>query len=83
MNPNKKNAKNATEFSCKKCDFKCCKESDWNRHTFTSKHKILMNPNEKTPEKNYECNCGKKYKHMSSLCAHKKICNFIENKEVI
>jgi hypothetical protein len=33
-----------------------------------------MNPNEKMPEKNYHCDCGKYYKHMSSLCNHKKRC---------
>ena len=26
----------------------------------------------------YTCNCGKKYKHKSSLCKHKKSCNFKE-----
>lgn len=39
--------------------------------------KNLTNPNDFTPNyaKNaYSCHCGKVYKHMSSLCAHKKKC---------
>ena len=66
------------KFVCEICDFKCCKNSDWERHLLTAKHKKLTNPNNFTPnyaEKLYTCNCGKVYKHMSSLCAHKKKCN--------
>jgi hypothetical protein len=37
-----------------------------------------MNPNEKNADKNYPCHCGKQYKHMSSLCAHRKTCKFKE-----
>jgi hypothetical protein len=29
----------------------------------------------------YKCNCGKEYKHMASLCKHKKKCNFKEDDE--
>ena len=75
---NKKTPKNAEKFVCEICDFQCCKESDYNRHILTRKHEILTNPNEKTPknaEKVYQCDCGKQYKHMSSLCNHKKSCN--------
>ncbi len=78
MNPNFFTPKNAAKFECLECDFKCCKQSDWNRHVSTDKHKRLTNPNDFTPknaEKEYSCQCGKKYKHMSSLCAHKKKCS--------
>jgi hypothetical protein len=36
-----------------------------------------MSENSKTPKevKTYECKCGKKYKHSSTLYAHKKNCN--------
>ena len=77
--------KNANELKCEICDFKCCKQSNLNKHISTPKHKILMNPNGNVPDKNYECICGKKYKHMSSLCAHKKVCTYkeeIQNKEI-
>ena len=76
MNPNKKNAKKPDDFFCEICDFQCCKKCDWDRHLSTRKHKILTNPNEFNAEKVCVCECGKKYRHMSSLCAHKKKCTF-------
>ena len=82
MIPNAKTPENATKFFCINCDFKCCKESDFNRHNTTRKHIIRTNPNailtKKSAEKNFTCNCGKNYKHMSSLCNHKKNCNVQE-----
>jgi hypothetical protein len=75
--PNAKTPENAAKFICDACDFKCCKESNFNKHLLTLKHKIRTNPNEKVSEnaeKNYACACGKKYKHMSSLCNHKRLC---------
>jgi hypothetical protein len=78
MNPNKKNAENADFFLCEICDFHCFKKSNWTTHLSTRKHKILTNPNEKEAEKNFQCDCGKKYKHNSSLCAHKKKCNYTD-----
>ena len=78
MNPNFLAQKNASKFNCELCDFKCSKKSDWVRHTSTDKHQRLKNPNIFTPKnakKDYPCQCGKKYKHMSSLCAHRKKCS--------
>lgn len=74
--------KNAKIFFCDACDFKCSKQSNYNKHLLTRKHQILTNPNKKMPDDNteYKCICGKKYKHESSLCAHKKICDFHEKK---
>jgi hypothetical protein len=81
------NAKNAEKYCCSICDFKCIKKSDWSRHIYTLKHCRLTNPNEIAPlepRKIYECLCGKKYKHMSSLCAHKKKCdNNFKDKDMI
>ena len=67
---------NAKKFSCERCDFQCSKESNYNRHLMTRKHKIRTNMNEKLPKKaeQYHCNYGKKYKHASSLWNHKKNC---------
>jgi len=65
---------------CETCDFICSKPSDFNRHINTAKHKILQNTTENTtnyPQKNakaYTCECGKEYKHHSSLWNHKKKC---------
>uniref|UniRef100_A0A6C0AZS5 C2H2-type domain-containing protein n=1 Tax=viral metagenome TaxID=1070528 RepID=A0A6C0AZS5_9ZZZZ len=83
MNPNKKTPENAFKFICKECDFGCCKESDFNRHLLTRKHKILTNPNARltknAADSNFQCPCGKSYKHMSSLCNHKKKCSMQTN----
>ena len=46
----KKTSKNAEKISCEKCDFKCIKESDWNRHIVTAKHINRINGIEKTPK---------------------------------
>ena len=78
MNANALTPKNAEKFCCETCDFKCCKNSEYIRHLATSKHKLLTNANSSTPKnadmKTFYCECGKKYKHMSSLCKHKKQC---------
>ena len=74
------NAKNAGTFHCERCDFVCSKRSNFEKHLLTQKHKILSgsnksseNPTKKSPQF-FPCNCGKKYKHRSTLSAHKKIC---------
>ncbi len=47
----------------------------------TRKHKILTNPNVFLAEhKHHICECGKIYKHSSTLCAHKKKCELINLK---
>ena len=82
---NTKDAKDAKTFICETCDFKCYKLSNYNKHLSTSKHKILIN-NEKlgiNANKVYNCVCGKKYKHASSLCHHKKICTYTNENTVI
>jgi len=76
----KKNAKNAQNFNCINCDFSCCKKSDFVRHLSTRKHFLSHNGNDleiKKAPKNaapYECLCGKKYKSISGLWKHSKIC---------
>ena len=85
MNPNDFTPKNAVKYVCESCDFKCCKESDYTRHITTPKHIKRINPNDITQKnaelKKYMCNCGKEYKHHSSLCNHKKKCKKEEKKE--
>ena len=86
MNPNYFTPKNADIFECKTCDFKCCKESDYTRHLLTDKHFRRMNPNSFTPKNAkktiYACECGKLYKHQSSLCNHKKKCEYTKENDV-
>jgi hypothetical protein len=77
MNPNSFTSKTHPKFFCEKCKFKCFKLGDWNRHISTAKHTRLINPNDFTSNyigESYTCNCGKVYKHMSTLCHHKKKC---------
>ena len=69
----KKRQKTPQVFECINCNFKCSKNSEFERHKMTAKHQRLSNPNKKTPNL-YSCVCGKSYKHQSTLCAHKKIC---------
>ena len=64
-------------FECEKCDYKCSKQSEYTKHILTNKHKILQNPTSIINTKKYICECGKVYKHSSTLYAHKKNCNFI------
>ena len=82
------NAKNAVKYICDFCDFNTCKKSNYEKHLITPKHEknskilqILQNTTNMAPEnasdmknKNYDCNCGKSYKHHSSLWNHKKYC---------
>jgi len=74
----KKNAENTEEFSCKECDFTCCKLSDWTRHTMTRKHQNRTILNEKTPKSaaaSYACKkCNKEYKARNSLWYHENKC---------
>ena len=73
--------KNANEFYCEFCDFKCSKYSNFNNHLMTLKHKRMTNDDEKMPknanaEMVYDCECGKSYKYRQGLFAHKKKCMF-------
>lgn len=74
---NEKTPKNAENYVCKKCKFKCSKKSDHIRHLGTAKHKMITNGNAKAPKsaKIFDCECGKKYKHSSGLSRHKSKCN--------
>ena len=82
MNPNIKDPKKRRKYECITCDFVCFKPSEWWRHCGTDKHKILTDPNmlgSKTKQNSsqFECVCGKTYKHRSTLSTHKKTCTFV------
>ena len=80
MFPIEKSPKISAKFFCENCNYKCSKQSEYNKHILTNKHKILQNPTTVINTKTYSCECGKKYKHSSTLYAHKKNCAF-KNKE--
>ena len=80
----KKMPENAEKIYCEVCDFVCCKQSNFNKHLTTGKHKRLTNASKMLTEKlpnEYDCVCGKSYKHRQSYFKHKKSCEFVEEKE--
>ena len=81
----KKNAKNAKIFVCELCDFKCCKQSNMDKHNLSLKHKKNDTElQENDVKESFFCNCGKEYKFRQGLWKHKKKCsvenNVINNK---
>jgi hypothetical protein len=63
-------SKSSNNFHCEKCDYKCSRKSDYNKHLSTSKHTKGVASN--------VCNCGKIYKHRQGLSRHKKKCSIIQ-----
>ena len=81
----------AKKYQCVFCDFISINKSDYKRHLSTDKHKRLTNANKNTEiseNQVFTCNCGRIYKHKSSLSKHKSKCQYnldlvikTENKE--
>lgn len=85
---NQKVPKSSNKFFCKVCDYTTERESQFNRHILTDKHKRLTSANEKVPKSSkHLCECGKEYVHASSLSKHRKVCtvsikqSFLEEKQ--
>ena len=78
----KKTPKTPKEFVCEKCEFKCFKPSDYERHLETAKHKKQHLTTEEQ-QKKLECICGKKYKERTALYRHKKKCTYKAPEEKI
>ena len=73
----KKFQKSSKLFYCKICDYNTSRKSQYERHMATDKHKCFQNADKKVPKvplDNFECECGKVYKHRQSLYKHKQIC---------
>jgi hypothetical protein len=85
LKPVRKNIDCLDTNSCIMCNYTTSRPSQYNRHIMTTKHKTRMNPNEQCSKINsFECRCGKIYKHMSSLCSHKRTCmEIISNREFV
>ena len=77
-------AKNAKKFICEKCDFECCKLSNYNKHLNTAKHKMVTNGDKKMPIDitKHICSCGKEFKYRQGLSRHKQNCNGIQTNTV-
>ncbi len=73
------------KFECIICDYTCCKQSEYNKHVLTLKHKMLTNVDIKISKnlQKFICNCGKEYNHRQSLSVHKKKCNFKITENII
>ena len=84
---NEKTPKNAEKFECVSCDFKCSKQSDYTRHLMTRKHLNAKNAKNITPNAkkkcqiDFNCSCGKRFKHQSSYSRHKKTCTYVHEPE--
>ena len=70
----KESEKSHNDFICEKCDYKCCRKSDYNKHLTTTKHKNNDEQLHQTLKK-YTCSCGKEYSFRQGLYLHKKKCN--------
>jgi hypothetical protein len=77
-------------FYCEVCDYKCSKNSDFQKHLLTKKHTTKFNESlgyesdnnsNKNNKKVYTCNCGKVYKFRQGLSYHKKSCGNLPTKK--
>ena len=80
----KKCLKMRGKYVCIDCSFKCSKESNFNKHLLTAKHKMITNDNNKMPKNAvvFTCECGKTYKFASGLSRHKHNCSTINNNSI-
>ena len=71
----KNNNEQLNHYNCVKCGFTTQYKCNYNNHLMTAKHKMVINDDIK-PSKNYDCICGKEYKHRQGLNRHKKECTY-------
>jgi len=76
MFPSQNTQKIPKKFKCECCYYITCNKKDYNKHLTTIKHIHTITNNNLSPifDKDYICECGKKYKHNASLFNHKKKC---------
>ena len=79
--------KSSKNFICLTCDYSTSRNSQYERHISTDKHKkmcLSTEINEKVQKSSdlFECLCGKLYKERSGLWRHKQKCNINSVKEV-
>ena len=71
--------KSLNKYICIKCDYKCSKLCDYNKHINTVKHNTT-NTTKIQHNKSHICECGKEYNHRASLFNHKKKCSIAQGK---
>lgn len=66
------------EFYCETCDYICSRKSSYEKHINSKKHLSVSNEKKSCKKlqnaTNYQCCCGKIYKHRQSLYSHRKKC---------
>ena len=73
----KKSPKISKIFHCETCDYTCSKNSEWNKHIMTAKHKKSTEStfiNEKNANPHCCEHCGNTYKERTGLWRHSKKC---------
>ena len=84
-------SESSENFVCELCDYSTSRESQYNRHLLTDKHKnadlSTLCQQSSTSVNNlgskFVCDCGKKYKERTGLWKHQKKCNDNKNIETI
>jgi hypothetical protein len=78
-----KNAKKTPQYFCDICQFTTRNKTDFERHLGRPKHiknnTISFFDDVCTENKIHLCHCGKQYKYISGLSAHKKKCTYGQN----
>ena len=82
-------AKSSQYYHCKYCDYNTSKQSNYDKHLTTSKHKksYIQLQNDTNIVQNvaqnviYKCECGRNYKHRQGLWKHRQNCEML-NAEV-
>ena len=75
--------KTTQKYYCEKCQYKCSKKFNFDKHCDTKKHKMLTNANicyKSSPEhlpQHFSCICGTVYKQKPSLSRHRKTCSMV------
>ena len=74
------------KYKCDICNISCSRNIEWDRHLNTAKHQKKLNgkvtENNFTTNKEYKCECNKKFKSHSGLWKHKKKCKYAINNEI-
>ena len=80
----KKVAEVVKYFKCENCDYFTGKKSNYNKHLLTAKHKYLQNTDKNVAKvaTNFNCICGKSYKHRQSLYTHQSKCMFKDKESI-
>ena len=76
-------------YVCKLCDYSTSSKDEYDKHLATPKHITTLRTTDTNyitkPEtiKTWKCECGKEYKHQSSLWNHKQICKYKDEQAAI